>query len=630
MMTTHGPRLPQARYLRYLEARARGGIGLAGFNLGPLGVMQFPFGPGRAGPDAQDLDGVPPHPLTVKGRAYYDAMIPTARAWAEAVAAHGVIPVAQLYHPGAAQHSDSFQPVVAASAVADPYERRTPHALSGREIADLTEAFALGARRAAQAGYPLVELHAAHGYLPQQFLSPLTNRRTDGYGGDFAGRARFLLELLAAVRGASGGPVGVRLTGPEGAGGLDLDDVVQTARALEAAGAAYVSLSGGTYAGLGRAGLERAYVASALEPPAPNRAAAAAVKRAVAIPVIVAGSIASLDLAESILGAGDADGVGMVRALMAEPELLAKGRAGRSAAIRPCIGGNECHYGRPVACAVNPAAGREAALEPASVVSVRRILVVGAGPAGIECALAAAGRGHEVTLVEQGDRIGGFLAVLARASQQARFGDYLAYAGAALAASEVRLQLAVRADAELVGAVGPDALVLACGAAWRASTGRLDAATALAQPERVGPRVAVVGGLDDHLPPLIVADRLARLGRHVTLLTEAPMAGQAVEAGSLFPLLRRLRLAEVEIRPLTAAGALEAGRLALTHVLTGEADILAGIDTVIDVDGRQPADDLAEALRSLVPELHVIGDALSPRRMLHATLDGARLGATVL
>ena len=164
MMTTHGPRLSQTRYLRYLEERARGGVGMAGFNLGPLGVMQFPFGPGApyAGYSG-DMDLVAPHPLTVEGRAFYDAMIPTARAWGEAVAAHGVVRVAQLYHPGAAQHSDTFQPVVAASPFADEYERHNPHALTATEIGDLTEAFGLCARRAVEAGYEAIELHSAHG-----------------------------------------------------------------------------------------------------------------------------------------------------------------------------------------------------------------------------------------------------------------------------------------------------------------------------------------------------------------------------------------------------------------------------------------------------------------------------------
>ncbi len=627
MMTTHGPRLPQARYLRYIAERASG-VGLAGFNLGPLGVMQVPFGPGRAFPDhSGDPDAVPPHPLTAEGRAWYDGMIPTARAWAEAAAQQGALPVAQLYHPGAAQHSDSFQPTVSPSGVPDPFERHNPHPLDLADIGDLTQAFALAARRARDAGYAAIELHAAHGYLPQQFLSPLTNQRTDGYGGDLAARARFLLELLAAAREAVGDevPVGVRLTGPERPGGLTLDDIVAVAKALEAGGAAYVSLSGGTYAGLGA---DAPYVAPALVPPAPNAPTAAAVKAAVGLPVMVAGAIATLDHAEAILAAEQADVVGMVRALIAEPQLLAKGVAGQRP--RPCIGGNECHYGRPVACAANPAAGREAAMALRPALRPRRILVVGGGPAGLECALAAAARGHAVTLVERAPRLGGQLVTLTAASDQARFGDYLDYARGAIAEAGVTVRLGIEADVRLAQELAPDAIVLAAGAMWNPRPDRIDAARALAEPHAVGQRVVVAGGLDDHLPPLIVADYLARLGREVILLTEAPMPGQAVEAASLYLLLRRLETSGVVIRPNTAAGGFADGRLEVRSSLTGAPSVLEGVDSVIAVDGRRGDDRLVAAMRAVAPEVHLIGDALAPRRMLHATLDGARLGTLSL
>lgn len=632
MMTTHGPRLSQARYLRYLEERARGGIGLAGFNLGPLGVMQFPFGPGAHYPGySGDMDLVAPHPLTAEGRAFYDAMIPAARAWGEAVAPHGVVRVAQLYHPGAAQHSDTFQPVVAASPVADDYERHNPHALTGQEIADLTQAFGLCARRAVEAGYEAIELHSAHGYLPQQFLSPLLNRRTDAYGGDMRSRMAFLLGLVAAAREATGGevPVGVRLTGPEPEGGLTLEDICTVARALEAAGAAYVSLSGGTYAGLYRgAGLP--YVAPAFVDPAPNAPVSAAVKAAVSIPVMVSGAITTLEQAEAILEGGQADVVGMVRALMADPRLIEKGLAGRGERARPCIGGNECHYGRPVACAVNPATGREAAMEIAPAARRKRLLVIGAGPAGIECALTAAARGHQVTLADRAGELGGFLAVLARTSRQARFGEYLDYAAGALAEAGVDLRLGLAVDAALARDLAPDAVALATGAAGsRRITGAVDAASALASPAAAGGRIVVAGGLDDHLPPLVVADYFARQGREVVLLTENPMPGQALESASLYMLLARLERAGVEIRPLTGALALEGRTVRIRHALTNGPGEIAGVDTLIVADGRTPDDALAAVLRPLVPELHVIGDALSPRRMLHATLDGARLGNTL-
>jgi len=142
--------------------------------------------------------------------------------------------------------------------------------------------------------------------------------------------------------------------------------------------------------------------------------------------------------------------------------------------------------------------------------------------------------------------------------------------------------------------------------------------------------VVVAGGLDDHLPPLVTADWLARQGHQVVLLTETPMPGQAVEPASLYLLLKRLHLAGVSIRPVTAAGAFADRRLAVSNSLTGVPDVIEDVDSVVAVDGRIGDDGLAAALREISPEVHVIGDALSPRRMLHATLDGARLGTLTL
>jgi len=632
MFTTHGPRLSQPRYLRYLEERARGGVGLMGFNLGPLGLMQFPFGPGRpTAANAADLDAVPFHPLTAEGRAYYDSQIPAYRAWADTAHANGAKCVGQLYHAGAAQHTDIFQPTVAPSSVADEYEHHNPHALTGEEIADLVEAYALCARRAVAAGYDGVELHAAHGYLPHQFLSPLFNRRTDRYGGGLENRMRFLLEICRAVQDAVGGLlVGVRLTTPDHTeGGLTLDDIVAVSQRLEAEGAGYISLSGGSYAGL-RGGANLPYVAPAFVAQGPNLATSAAVKLAVEIPVIVAGRMVDFDLAERAVAEGRADMIGMVRALIADPHAIAKAFSGQAKRITPCIGGNECHYGRAVACATNPSAGREAEMETVPAADPRHILIVGAGPAGLECAAVAAERGHRVTLVDRRTELGGFLIPLAEASQQAEFGKYLAHMRGRVAALGIELRLGQEADAGLIRAIAPDAVVLATGASFGGGPdGAVDAAQALADPSALGSSVAVAGGLDDHLPPLILADFLARTGRKVTLLTENLSAGSALEIASLVMLTKRLLDSEVAILPTTAAVALTSDGLQTRNSLTGKPGLIAGIDTLVTAGPRVPNDRLAAELRPLGIPLHLIGDALSPRRMLHATLDGARLGRTL-
>jgi 2,4-dienoyl-CoA reductase-like NADH-dependent reductase (Old Yellow Enzyme family) len=630
MFTTHGPRLSQPRYLRYLEERARGGVGLMGFNLGPLGLMQFPFGPGRPyTPHAGDLDAVPFHPLTAEGRAYYDSLIPSYRAWADTAHAHGAKCVGQLYHAGAAQHSDNFQPTVAPSTIADEYEHHNPHALTGDEIADLIQAYAACAGRAVQAGYDGIELHAAHGYLPHQFLSPLFNRRTDAYGGGLENRMRFLVEIYRAVQAAVGAGflVGVRLTTPDQAeGGLTLDDVVAVSRRLEAEGACYISLSGGSYAGL-RGGANLPYVAPAFVGQGPNLGTAAAVKRAVRVPVIVAGRIVDFDLAEAAVADGQADMVGMVRALIADPRAIAKAFAGQAQSITPCIGGNECHYGRAVACATNPSAGREAEMALVPAADPKRILVIGAGPAGLECAAALAERGHHVVLVDRRAELGGFLIPLARASQQADIGKYLDYMRARVAEAAIELRLNAEADIALVRDIAPDAIVVATGAAFAGKiVGAIDAAQAFADPSLLGRAVAIAGGLDDHLPPLILADFIARTGREVTLLSENLSPGSALEIASLVMLTKRLLDREVTILPTTTAVTLTGNGLTTRNSLTHKPGLISGIDTLVTVGPRAPNDGLAVILKPLGIPLHVIGDALSPRRMLHATLDGARLG----
>jgi NAD(P)-binding Rossmann-like domain len=346
--------------------------------------------------------------------------------------------------------------------------------------------------------------------------------------------------------------------------------------------------------------------------------------------VIVAGRISDFGVAEQAISEGQADMVGMVRALIADPHAIDKAFAGRILLVTPCIGGNECHYGRAVACATNPAAGREAEMEIAPAADPKRILIVGAGPAGLECAAAAAERGHRVTLIDRRPELGGLLISLAEASQQADYGKYLTHMRRRVAEAGIELRLGAEADLALAREVEPDAVVLATGAAFGGMIdGAIDAARALADPSLLGESVAIAGGLDDHLPPLILADFIARTGRKATLLTENISPGSAVEIASLVMLLKRLIDNDVTILPTTAAVALTAEGLSIRNSLTNRTGLIAGIDTVVAVGPRVPNDGMATLLSPLAVPLHVIGDALSPRRMLHATLDGARLGRTL-
>ena len=333
---------------------------------------------------------------------------------------------------------------------------------------------------------------------------------------------------------------------------------------------------------------------------------------------------------------GQTDIVGMVRALIADPRAVVKSFTGHNASVIPCIGGNECHYGRTVACAANPGAGREVEMVLVPAAEPRRILVVGGGPAGLECAAAAAERGHRVVLVDRRIALGGMLIPVAEASRQAEIGKYIDHMRRRIAGLNIELRLGVEADAGLVEKIAPEAIVIATGAAYRGGIagdgpGRVvDAAQALADPAALGAHVVIDGGLDDHLPPLVLADYFVRLGRRVTLLTANLSPGQALEVASLVMLTKRLLDYDVDIRPTTAAVALRGTELAIRNSLTNKSGRIAGVDSVITLGPRVPDGGLASMLKPLRIPTHVIGDALSPRRMVHATLDGARLGRTLV
>ncbi|MFO0687818.1 MAG: FAD-dependent oxidoreductase [Myxococcota bacterium] len=678
MMSVHGPRLSQTRYLPYLAERAAGGVALLGVPAG-MGVGDLPLGPGRARLDMQgDFDAVPFDPLSQEGLEHLDrTLIPTFAAQAKAVHAHGARIVGQLYHPGTSRNHDDLQPAIGPSEEPDDEKRQTPHVLSLAEIERVERAYVEGARRAAAAGLDAVELHAAHGYLFQQFLSPATNFRTDAYGGDLEGRCRLLEEVVERILRQIGPDValGVRLTGVEPPGGYGIDEIVRVAKRLEARGVAYLNVSGGTFTG-NRRGLTGAYVGSIYEPETPNAEAAAAIRKAVSIPVVVTGRIPDLEVGERLVAAGVADVVGLVRALIAEPRLVektraekahaAKGHAEKSSAatspaatsdarpiepIAPTLGCNECHFtARAVVCATNPAAGkeRELALRPAE--RRRRVLVVGAGPAGGAAAWRAAARGHDVVRAERSQEIGGVVARLGLDPHRPQYARYADYLRRRLDWAGVDVRLGTEIDAAAVEAVGADVVVLATGAdewvpalpgvrrpgspsdavdAVAAGAPSLHTALDVLRGAIPGPRVLVVAGTDDQVGSLATADLLAARGHAVTLIAEAFSIGEGLEKATRYALVRRLLVRGVVLRPLTKLVALEGSSAQVVHVWTGARDAI-GTDGLVFACGARARTGLARALDARGPaearfEVHSIGDCLAPRRILHATHDGARL-----
>jgi 2,4-dienoyl-CoA reductase-like NADH-dependent reductase (Old Yellow Enzyme family)/thioredoxin reductase len=637
--TTHGTRLDEPRELRYLRERARGGAGLIGLQAS-LGVGTYSVGPTRSSPTPA-WDETFPSPLSDDGIAYFDeAVIPALRRRAEVIHAEGAACYAQIYHLGGAPHAARVFPPIAPSAVPDPYDALMPHPLSSTEIDELIFAFAEGVRRVRDAGVDAVEIHGAHGYLVHQFLSPYFNRREDEWGGTAENRLRFLRAIIAAARERVGEfPIGIRLgvDGDAAGRGVTLAGLVEISHALRD-DVAYLSISGGNYAGFGD-GFEVAYVSPSYRAPGFNVPASTAVKAVVDVPVIVTGRVSDASIAEGILAEGGADMVGMVRALIADPELPRKARSGRADQARPCLGISECHHigpdRTPVACGMNAGAGREAEMELVPAPHPRTIVVVGAGPAGLEAARVARLRGHRVYLCDRRREIGGAIAMLGLDANRAIFRDHAAYFRGELKRLKIEQLLGHEVTAADLLELAPDAVVVATG-------GKPVVPAAAIAPDGVSPHVynaldvvsgrtvvtgpaLVVGGVDAHLAGPTTAEYLADRGVPVELITEQVDFARSVEDATRLTLLRRLAVKGV--------------RVSLHHRLIGPAGSCAIVEdtfantrrelpgtSVVLACGLVPDDRLYRELSGRVDDLHLVGDALAPRRLVHATLDGARVG----
>lgn len=342
-----------------------------------------------------------------------DEYIPGLSRLAATIHENGAKAALQIAHAGNQVFLTTL-PVKAPSRV--PWERMyargapPPEELTFEEIGETVEAFGDAALRATKAGFDMVEVHGAHGYLITGFLSPITNRRADWYGGSLANRMRFLLEVVQNIRSkiGNGYPLGVRLSGSEyREGGIEINETIEVAKALEKSGVDVLHMSGGIHA------TESFEVASMYRPFALHVHLAKAIKDVVHIPIIASGSITSPQLAEHILRKGHADFISLARPLFADSFFAKKAEEGRAEDIVPCIRCNECKARYVISgqrsCTVNVSFGSEIELDIKPVAKGRNIAVIGGGPGGMEAARVAALKGHQVTLYESSNRLGGRL-----------------------------------------------------------------------------------------------------------------------------------------------------------------------------------------------------------------------------
>jgi 2,4-dienoyl-CoA reductase-like NADH-dependent reductase (Old Yellow Enzyme family)/thioredoxin reductase len=610
------------RLKNFIEERARGGVGLIITEMAPI-----------------DKAGSTKYTSLMVDR---DDRIPGLRELVKVAHKHGAKIAVQICHGG------RFASMIAThklSQSASGFSGKTLWDSSGGgdtvrqltvdEIQEIIRMFSEAARRVQDAGFDAVEIHGAHGLLIHEFLSPLVNTRTDGYGGNFQGRIRFPVEVLRAIRERVDGdfPIIYRISAEEGVEkGLTIEESKRICQVFEKEGADAIDVSSGT----------------ALTDPIPEFPPfppmsfprgiflryAEEIKKAVKIPVIAVGRINDPVLGNEILKAGKADLIGMARGLVADPEMPNKIAEESLEDIRPCIACMTCLHTlftrRPMECLVNACAGREKEFEIRKVKIPKKVLIVGGGPAGMEAARVAALRGHRVILYEKGDRLGGQLNLAILAPHKQEIKGLINYLSTQVEKLGVEIHCGIEVRAPFVEKEMPDELILSTGAipyipnipgvdsknvftSWDVLTGKA----------KVGKKVIIAGG---GMVGCETAEFLAEKGHEVTIASQSDTIGRDLEQTVRRYLLKRLE--NYGVKMLTNAKTME---IKTDRVVLGTYGKEWSIecDHVILAKGASPNRELLRSIRGIFPNFFLIGDALEPRTAKEAIYEGARIAREI-
>jgi 2,4-dienoyl-CoA reductase-like NADH-dependent reductase (Old Yellow Enzyme family)/thioredoxin reductase len=575
-----------------------------------------------------------------------DEVIPGYRKIAEAIHAHDCHVFAQLFHGGREVMTtpDGLLAVAwAPSAIPNERFHVMPRALHIPLIEEIVHGFGLTAARMATAGIDGVEIVASHGYLPSQFINPRTNIRDDIYGGSFENRMRFTHEVVDAVRAATpdGFVVGLRISlGERDQDGLTPPESMQACQYL-ANHVDYLSVTAGssaTYSG-------SVHIVPPMNyPPGYLADLSSQLRAAVDVPVFLTGRVNTPAEAERIISSGKADAVAMTRALICDPLLPNKAHDGETETIRLCIGCNQAcighfHLGVPISCIQYPESGREREFGNLPMTdNVKRVLIVGGGPAGLKAAAIAAARGHDVELWETAATLGGQTQLAQLLPGRAEFGGIVPNLVGEATRAGARISTNKTADCKSITEYQADLVVLATGALPYAplietldaevNSPIFDSWEVLRGAQLPAGAILVADWRGDWIG-LGVATLVAERGHQVTLCVQGWAAGHALQQYVRKEMVADAIRHRVSIRNDLRIRGLSGDTVYLGHTLTEEVVEISGVSAIVLATGHRANDSLFHELAERGANVRLIGDALAPRTAEEAVLDGLRVGAQV-